>query len=615
MRNHVFKGNETNLNNITLISLFEEQAQKNKKKVALQFQEKKYSYEELNSRSNQFAYCLKEIGVNKETLIGVYLERSENIIITLLGILKVGATYVPLDPIHPIERNTYIIKQAQIKYVITQKNLVEEIADQLIEKICIDEIGESICRQPQTNLEEILDLNQLAYVIFTSGSTGKPKGVAIKHQGVANYLSSMREGLDLTGDEVAIATITITFDFSVTELFLPLVSGAKLIITETEVAKDGTRLKQLIEQEEVTLLQTTPSTLYMLLDAGWMGNEELVMLVGGEAWTIQLAKELLNRPHKSLWNAYGPTETTVFSSLARINREDEVIALGKPINNTILYLLDEEMNPVDVGEEGELYIGGVGVAKGYLNNELLTKENFVRNPFIEENNLIYKTGDIIKQVDKGTLIYTGRKDFQVKVRGFRIELGEIEKAILSDPKVSQAIVVAVIKQEQTNLCAYVKCKEDSMTNQLEIKYALEQLLPSYMIPNFIILVQDFPKTANGKIDRKALMAQQIEKNNSNEYLAPRTEIEEEIVGLWEELLELKPIGIREEFLELGGHSLMANRLVIRMNKLFGTNLTLLDILATKLTVEDMARVVEENLLNNLSEEELAMLLDEIEEEE
>ncbi|PHV70428.1 amino acid adenylation protein [Sporanaerobium hydrogeniformans] len=615
MINHVLNGKKRDTKNLTVVRLFEKQAIENQNKMALKFRDKTFTYKELNQKGNQVAHYLRSIGVKNGELVGIYLERSEQMIVVLLGILKAGAVYVPLDPTHPQERNNYIIKKSAMKWLMTHTELEGDVTHEGLQKICIDQKWEVIEKGCCENLDINYKESDLAYVIFTSGSTGKPKGVAIRHEGVANYLLCMRETLDLSGDERALATITITFDVSVSEIFLPLISGATLIFVGSEEVKDGMKLKALIDEEGITLMQPTPSTLYMLLDAGWKGNQRLSIVVGGEAWNIQLAKKLMEDEIKSLWNVYGPTETTIYSTIAKITSENTFIPLGQPIDQTTLYVLDEKMNPIEVGEEGELYIGGVGVAKGYLNNEELTRESFIQNPFGEEQERIYKTGDIIKRVDKETLAYIGRKDFQVKIRGFRIELGEIEKAILMQPGVSQAVVVAVTKDKDTRLCAYVKGLINNSLNTLEVRHNLEKLLPPYMIPNFIIALEEFPQTSNGKIDRKALMNQEVQSIETNDYVAPRTEFEQEIANLWEELLDIEGIGIKENFLELGGHSLMANRLIIRMNKSFGTTLTLLDILSSKLTIEDMARIVEDNLLSNLSEEELEELLSEVAEEE
>ncbi len=592
----------------SVISLFEEQVLSLGEKIATRCNGEEYSYQELNSKSNQLAHFLRGKGIKEGTLIGVYVHRNVQLMVTLLGILKSGAVYVPLDWTHPASRNNYIISQSGMKVILTERKLAEGLGQEGIEIICIDEEYNAIQSEPKDNVELDISGEQLAYVIYTSGSTGKPKGVAIKHSGLVSYLESIRKELDLSGDEKALATITITFDVSITELFTPLIAGCTVVIADEKTAKDGGKLRNLIEEEKITLIQTTSSNIYMLKDAGWKGNSDLIIAIGGEAWSIQLAKELLHGSCKDLWNFYGPTETTIFSTIAKITTDDTYIPLGYPINQTMLYVLDENHNLVDVGEEGELYIGGIGVAAGYLHNEQLTEERFISNPFHPDSGKMYGTGDIVKRIDEHNLMYVGRKDFQVKVQGYRIELGEIEKAIMALNTVEQAVVVSKEKDGVVSLGAYIRAEKK--INVFEMRYQLEQLLPSYMIPNFFIQVDEYPMTPNGKVDRKVLMA--MEHTNEEAYVAPNTEIEEGIVALWQELLGIERVGIKDNFLQLGGHSLMANRLVIRINKLFGTTLTLLDILSTSLTVEDMARAAEENLLENLSEEELMMLLNEVE---
>lgn len=594
-----------------IISLFHKQVLKNGEKVAVCFEDKSYSYNQLERESNKLAQYLQARGIGKSMLVGICLERSIEMIVGLLGILKTGAAYVPLDWTHPIQRNQYIISQSKLKMILTQESLKARIPNN-VTHICIEELKNISTQETLYEHTSCIDEEQPAYVIYTSGSTGKPKGVIVEHKGLTNFLKSMVEILDLSGQERSIAVITITFDISVSELFLPLVSGGTVVIANQETVKDGVKLCNLMEQEEITLIQATPSTIYMLLDAGWKGNNELIIGIGGEAWGMELAQQLLEDKCKALWNLYGPTETTVFSTAAKVKLGDKAVFLGQPLLHTHLYVLNEKMESVEEGEEGELYIGGLGVAKGYLYRQELTDAHFLKKSRGQGEERIYKTGDLVKRVDEEHLIYIGRRDFQVKIRGYRIELGEIEKAILSIPEVLQAVVVPINRQGENYLKAYIKASKK--IDSLESRYLLEQLLPDYMIPQFFIQLEEYPMTSSGKIDRKSLIEREVEDIDGETYVGPRTEIEAAIITLWEELLGIEPIGIKDGFLELGGHSLMANRLVIRMNKLFGTNLSLLDILSTELTVEDMAKAVEENLIGNLSEEEIALLLEEVGEE-
>lgn len=509
MREYMVRGKERDTKERNFIKLFQEKVKTYPNKVALKFRENEYTYEELNKYTNKLAHYLVKLGVKCETLVGVYMERTDKMVVALMSILKAGGAYVPLDPSHPTERNNYILKESGIKYIITEEHLKGDIGEN-IKKLCFEELVEQLASESDENINALDSNNQLAYVIFTSGSTGRPKGVAIQHEGMTNYLLCMRDNLDLVGDEIGLAVVTITFDISISELFVPLISGAKLIVADSQTVKDGVKLLQLIEREHINLIQVTPSTMYMLLDAGWEDATDMKIVIGGEAWNIQLAREILGRNCKGLWNLYGPTETTIYSTIAPIHPEDEIIPLGKPLDQTILYVLDENMEPVPVGEEGELFIGGIGVARGYLNNEELTNERFIESPFDKAEGRLYRTGDVVKFIDKDTLLYVGRQDFQVKVRGFRIELGEIEKAINKQSGVSQGVVVAINNGRDAKLCAYIKIKPETGVTTLEIRQGIEELLPPYMVPNMITLVDEFPMTPNGKVDRKALMNLEVE---------------------------------------------------------------------------------------------------------
>ena len=403
------------------------------------------------------------------------------------------------------------------------------------------------------------------------------------------------------------------FDISISEIFLPLINGGTLVVAVDDVTKDGELLLELLEQEKINLMGFTPSTAYMLLDAGWSKADGMKLLIGGEAWNMELAEKLLGLGCSQLWNMYGPTETTIYSAMAQVHSGDSYIPIGQPIGDTVLYVLDENMQPVEKGQEGELYIGGIGVAKGYLHREDLTKERFLPDPFMNGGR-IYKTGDLVKLVETGEIVYISRLDFQVKVRGYRIELGEIETALARHKKVAQAVVVLRNEQRDAILCAFVKAIDGTTLLSEELRDYLKGVLPYYMIPNTFSLVKEFPLTPNKKVDRKALMAALESEPLSENYVAPSNEIEIGIAKLWEELLGVHPVGIKDDFLELGGHSLLANRLLNRINKMFGSSVRLIELFAADLTVEEMAHTVEDNLIGSLSDEELASLLGDIEEE-
>lgn len=606
------RGRERNTKDVTLMRVLKDQAVKHPEKVAVKCAGVEYTYEQVERLTTAFAAYLREEGVSRETMVGVYVDRSERMILTILSILKAGAAYVPLDPTHPSERNRYIVEQSKLAYVVTQECYKGDVSGER-KIICLEQIWNMLESKEEEDLSDtwLTGGHQLAYVIFTSGSTGKPKGVQVEHEGMMNYLLSVSDNLGLDENERGLSVVTITFDISISEMFLPLINGGTLVVADNRTAKDGVLLTRLMEEENINLCGFTPSTAYMLLDAGWEKLDGMKLLIGGEPWNMELAGKLLDYGCSQLWNVYGPTETTIYSSMAKIQRNDECVTLGYPIDQTDLYVLDSDMKPVGFGEEGELYIGGIGVARGYYDNEILTKERFIENPFDVELGRIYNTGDIVKLVDESTLVYVGRRDFQVKVRGYRIELGEIEVALAKHDKVAQAVVVVSGSENEAKLCAYVKQKPGDLLTAAELKEHTEKLIPYYMVPNLYAFVEEYPMTPNCKVDRKALMELPIQNTEAgSNFVAPRNEIEEEIAGMWEALLEVSPIGVLDDFLELGGHSLLANRLVIRINKAFGTTITLVDLLSNKMTVEEMAILVEDNLISNLSEEELELLMKE-----
>ena len=394
-------------------------------------------------------------------------------------------------------------------------------------------------------------------------------------------------------------------------MFLPLINGGTLVVADNETAKDGDKLTKLIEEERIDLCGFTPSTAYMLLSAEIKSLSGMKMLIGGEPWNISLAQDLLDLGCSQLWNVYGPTETTIYSTMYQIKKEDTYIPIGSPIDQTDIYVLDSDMHPVEGDAEGDLYIGGIGVARGYFENKELTDERFIANPVDPERGRIYKTGDIVKCVNGKDIVYIGRSDFQVKVHGYRIELGEIETILMKHEEVAQAVVVVSGENAEAKIKAYIKTKGDVQPSVEEIKKFAEERLPYYMVPNLFRYVDEYPMTANLKVDRKALMNMEDETSgNEAEFIAPRNEVEEMIADIWKELLNVEKVSVRDDFLVLGGHSLLANRLVKKINKAFGTDIALVEIFSHDMTVEEMGNLVEENLLSGLSEEEIEALLNE-----
>jgi amino acid adenylation domain-containing protein len=408
--------------------------------IAIMHGETEISYRDLDVRANQLAHLLKNAGIGAGDLVGVYLERSIDMVIALLGILKSGAAYVPLDPLFPPERIRFMMEDAELKGLITQTSLQGDLEEQPAFVLCIDMAAAQLEEQTSAAPPCAGTADDLAYVIYTSGSTGQPKGVQLAHRGVVNFLTTMAHKPGLTAADTLVAVTTLSFDIAVLELFLPLCNGARLVIADKDVASDGLRLMELIERSDTTIMQATPATWQLLLSANWEGKAGLKILCGGEPLPRELADRLL-ATGAELWNMYGPTETTIWSSVARVRAEGPV-TIGKPIGNTQMYIVDEQMRPVPVGAPGELCIGGDGVAKGYFRRPGLTQERFVANPFDPDGSLLYKTGDLARYRSDGEIECLGRNDNQVKVRGYRIELGEIETVMAAHPAVTQAVVAA-----------------------------------------------------------------------------------------------------------------------------------------------------------------------------
>lgn len=605
----IFHGKQRDTKGVTLIGLLEQRAKEQPQKEALKFHSTSMTYEEVCGAVSRLAKILQDAGVQKESLVGIYMDRSEKMIISLLAVIKAGGAYVPLDPAHPSERNKYIIEKSHIGTVLTEKKYEDAFALSA-KMICVDSIWEEILRGENYVIENLLSGgHQLAYVIFTSGSTGKPKGVEVEHEGMVNYLLSVSDNLHLNGSERGLTVVTITFDISISEMFLPLINGGTLIVADNETAKDGALLTKLIADERIDLCGFTPSTAYMLLDAEIPDLDGMKMLIGGEPWSISLAQSLLDLGCEQLWNVYGPTETTIYSTMYQITKKDTYIPIGAPIDQTDIYVLDQNMKPVETGMEGDLYIGGIGVARGYFENKELTDERFIPDPVEPGRGRIYKTGDIVKCVNETDIVYVGRSDFQVKVHGYRIELGEIEAAISKHKDVAQAVVVVTGENAEAKIKAFIKTKSEERPAVSDLKAFVEELLPYYMIPNIFRFVDEYPMTANLKVDRKALMSMEDESaDNAHEYVAPRNEIEEMVADIWKGLLNLEQVSVCDDFLELGGHSLLANRLVKKMNNAFGTTIALVEIFSRPMTVEEMAKLVEENLLSGLSDEEIEALM-------
>ena len=559
---------------VCLHQLFEAQVERTPDSVAVVFEDRLLTYCELNERANQLAGHLSGLGVKPGVLVGICVERSLEMMIGLLGILKAGGAYVPLDPAYPKERLAFMLADSGASVLVTQQALFETLADHQAQVVCLDSDWPAIAQSPITNNKLLIAPDNLAYVIYTSGSTGKPKGVQIRHQAVVNFLHSMRRQPGLTPEDVLLAVTTLSFDIAGLELFLPLMTGARVVIVSRDTASDGVQLLEALTSSGATVMQATPVTWRLLLEAGWQAGSKLKALCGGEILPRDLAQKLLEQGVE-LWNVYGPTETTIWSTLYQVKEATGSIPVGRPIANTTLYLLDQNRQLVPVGVPGELYIGGDGLARGYLNRPELTAERFVPHPFSDKpGEHLYRTGDLARYLPDGNIEILGRIDHQVKVRGFRIELGEIEAALAGHPAVKENVVVV---REDTpgdkRLVAYLVSAPEQPPTARELRRYLREQLPDYMVPSAFVSLTSLPLTPNGKVDRKGLPAPERERPavsvGSAQVLTPTEAL---VVKVWQETLKVNQVSVYDNFFDLGGHSLLSVEVITRLEKETGVKL-------------------------------------------
>ncbi|WP_172632002.1 amino acid adenylation domain-containing protein [Dictyobacter arantiisoli] len=559
--------------------LFEEQVQRTPDAVALVFEEEQLTYAAVNQLANRLAYALQERGVGPETLVGLFLERSPEQIIGLLGVLKAGGTYIPLDPGYPRERLAFLLTDAQPTILLIQSHLKEACPPCEALILSLDIGGELFASQPSENLNQTTTGENLAYVIYTSGSTGQPKGVQVRHEAVVNLLVAVRSQLGRSKPAVIPALTTLAFDIAALEILLPLLQGDRCVLVPRTVAVDGRSLAQLLEEMAATTIQATPTTWQMLLTANWQAAPHLQLLCGGEALPRSLADRLIAQG-ASLWNLYGPTETTIWSAIGQVKQGDEAVSIGRPINNTQLYVLDKHLQPVPIGVAGELYIGGIGVARGYLQRAEQTAERFVPHPFSAQKGArIYRTGDLVRYHADGTLQYLERLDQQVKLRGYRIEFGEIEHTLLEHPAVQECVVM--VREDVVEggyLVAYVVGEaEQELPAEQQLRRYVQEKLPVYMVPASIVALEHIPLTPNGKINRRDLpaphwnVAEEQEQGGGTKLLEP---LEELVLQTWQQVLQRDQIGLQENFFEIGGHSLLATQVIARLRQLIKIELPL-----------------------------------------
>ncbi len=583
--------------------LFEAQVARTPRSTALVFEDRSLSYGELNTRANRLAHHLRALGVGPEVVVGLCVDRSPELVVAMLGILKAGGAYLPTDPSYPQERLAFMLEDSAAPVVVTQSALAANFKDYTGVLVCLDRDADRIAGQSPDDPQSGAAAENLAYVIYTSGSTGKPKGVQIGHRAVVNFLHAMRDRPGLTDRDVVLAITTMTFDIAVFEIHLPLITGATVVMVPRDVARDATRLAAAMDRSGATVMQATPATWRMLLNAGWQGRPNLTMLSGGEAMPRELADQLLSRG-RELWNLYGPTETTVYSAGCRVTAGTSPVPIGEVIANTQIYLLESgtdrdagTLHPVPVGIPGELYIGGDGLARGYLNRPELTAERFVEVPSVclgradGQPVRLYRTGDRARWRPDGNLEFLGRLDHQVKLRGYRIELGEIEAVLAEHPSVREA-VVAVRDETSTDrrLVCYVVQNAGEPLSAEELRGYLKAKLPDYMVPARFVLLEHLPLTPSGKVDRKALPAPEAMPQETRTEAFPRTPTEVRLAQIWAEVLKLDAPGIHDNFFDLGGHSLLAIQLLARIDKAFDSHLPLATLFHSP-TIAGLAQVL------------------------
>lgn len=568
--------------------LFEEQVERTPGAIAVVFGEKRMTYDQLNRSAYVLANQLLDFGVTSEIRVGVLMNRSSEMLESLLAVLKAGGTYIPIHTSLPKDRIKFILRDAQAHVLVT--NLESGLPDGLDVKVIHWNGNPLSAHDKFSNPHAQVSPDQLAYIIYTSGSTGNPKGVMVNHSSLANFLWSMLAKPGINKGDVLMAVTSISFDIAALELFLPLIAGATVVIATEEMLVHPPLFAKAIDEYEVSLIQATPAIWQILIDSGWKGRRDLKALCGGDALTRKLADDLLEHVG-SLWNMYGPTETTIWSSVNLIQKNSP-ITLGNPIGNTQLYILDCYQQTVPIHVVGELHIGGEGLARAYLNLPNLTEEKFIPDPFSSISGArLYKTGDLARYLADGSIEILGRMDDQVKINGNRMELGEIQAVLLQHPSLNDGIVIARTESSgEKRLVAYFVPKINHSPSTQELREFLVKKLPSYMIPSFFINLPHLPLTGNGKINRKSLpLPEDIRQIHG--YVAPRNEVEQLLTEIWQNVLQIEQVGIHDNFFDLGGASMQSLQMIAKAN-MFGLRVSIENIFEFQ-TIGELAGYISE----------------------
>ncbi|HEY9801061.1 MAG TPA: amino acid adenylation domain-containing protein [Leptolyngbyaceae cyanobacterium] len=567
--------------------LFEAQVEKTPNAVAVVFEKEQLTYQELNNHANQLAHSLQIQGVKPEVLVGICLERSCELLVGILGVLKAGGAYLPLDPAYPQERLAYMLEDAQVSVIITQEKLVNNLPIHNCQIICINSDWKEITHQSRENPLNQVTPNNLAYVIYTSGSTGKSKGVMIEHHSLVNAYLAWEEAYQLqTSATSHLQMASFSFDVFSGDLVRALCSGGKLVLCPRELLLEPDKLYQLMLQEKVDCAEFVPGVLRNLIQYLEQSQQRLdfmqLLICGSDSWYVQEYQEFRKfcSQKTRLINSFGLTEATIDSTYFETGTTqssiDQLVPIGKPFANTQIYILDHYLQPLPIGVTGEIYIGGAGLARGYFNRPDLTAEKFIPNLFAQDTGeYIYRTGDLGRWLPDGNIELIGRLDNQVKLRGFRIELGEIESVLSKHPMVKECLVlVREDRPKQQQLVAYVVPNSTQPINSSDLQQFLQEQLPNYMIPSAFVFLEAFPTTPNGKIDRRALPKLKQQEEGKNTFIAPRTKTEIQLTQLWSEVLGVEKIGIDDNFFELGGNSLLTTKLILKIRANFQVNLPL-----------------------------------------
>ncbi|WP_017796090.1 amino acid adenylation domain-containing protein [Oceanobacillus kimchii] len=587
-----WNSNSNHFSVIDPVSLFWQQVQKTPEAVAIQHDEAALTYRELDEKSNQLAKVLIEKGVEKEKFVAISLERTGKLPVSILAIWKVGAAYLPLDPTYPEERLEYMLENADPIMILTDGVSCHNIPGSFVPILFnLDEelLKEEVNNQSTTSINLFAEqsLKHAVYMIYTSGSTGKPKGVVVPAEGLVHFLQYMDNVFSLSVKDRLLALTTISFDISILELFLPLVSGATCVLTKREIVQDPILLNRTITNQKITAIQATPTHWQMILAHQHASLRNIKALVGGEALPFYVAEEMINIC-QSVTNLYGPTETTIWSTVYELNKDEPKGLIGAPVDGTAVYVLNHDLQPVPPEVDGELYIAGAGVTRGYNGRPSLTAERYVANPFGESGSRMYRTGDIVRWTSRGSLEYIKRADDQVKLRGHRIELGEIEKVISSfSPNMNAKVIVREDTPGNQQLVAYL-VGADEINKQDIIRHA-KYTLPLYMVPDSMVYLEEFPLTLNGKLDKKKLPQSEYYQVEVEQQL---NEGQQALHDIFSDLLNLPVISIEDSFFDLGGHSLLASHLIAQIRNKWSKEISFSTIFNYP-TIKELAKLIQE----------------------